>query len=301
MFEPFTQKVSIKEAEEARLIVNLIPTSAKVQITTDVDAIIYINNEYKAKGPWQGRLNPGIYSVEVRKEHYRTVKQDIEVVVGDSKSVELNPIPIYGSLDIITSPTGVRIKLNEKESGTTPQSFDKLMIGDYKVQLEKDGYLPLTRGITIQEGKKSEINEKMVKGRTAASSKDSLSGGLSADNLDSVKVKKRIYCDQFYRYRGGKVFWLISSLVFAGAGTYAYMESKNYYQDYLAATTDADDLHQKVELFSKVAPAAFGVAGFSFLEFFIKAHKQAKAKKQPLSLHLFNYKNGVGVNLAYYF
>jgi hypothetical protein len=128
MFQPSTQKVTVSDDQTTPVSFILKPNFAEFKFTSSADAMLFINNQQKGSGVWQGRLNPGVYSLEARKEKYRSAKQDIELVVGDQRTIELQPTPIFGSLDIISSPSGASITIEGKDYGTTPNTIEKLLI-----------------------------------------------------------------------------------------------------------------------------------------------------------------------------
>jgi hypothetical protein len=95
---------------------------------------------------------------------------------------------------------------------------------------------------------------------------------------------------------------LVSALVTGAAGTFAYLQAGTVYKQYQTATTnDASNLYSKVKLYDMVSPIAFGLAGFSAIEFILKSGKQSKAKKQTVSFNPVPLKNGGGFVLAYHF
>jgi len=105
------------------------------------------------------------------------------------------------------------------------------------------------------------------------------------------------YSAYYYKYKKRKTVWLISALVSSGVGAYAYLQSEKYYKQYQNSTTDAADLHQKIQLFDQIYPIAFGVAGFCTVEFILKAGLQGKAKKQTLSFYPQPLNHGAGLGL----
>jgi len=113
-------------------------------------------------------LNAGVYSLEARKDKHRPAKQDIEVVAGDKRVVDLQPTPIYGSIDVMTTPSGAAISINKKDYGSTPNTVDKLLIGDYTVQLSKPGYASVNKTVTVTEGKSTELNETLANGKSVS-------------------------------------------------------------------------------------------------------------------------------------
>ena len=181
MFQPLTQKVTVTDDQTTAVNFILKPNFAEISITSASDATIYINNQQKGTGSWQGRLDAGVYSLEARSEKHKPAMQDIEVVAGDKRTIELQPNPIYGSLDVMTTPAGADISISGKVYGTTPNTVNKLLIGDYNVQLSKPGYATISKTVTITEGKNSEVNETLINGRIVTINSTPAGANLSVD------------------------------------------------------------------------------------------------------------------------
>ncbi|MCX6309133.1 MAG: PEGA domain-containing protein, partial [Bacteroidia bacterium] len=165
MFQPVVKKITVTDGQTTPVNFILSPNFAEVSITAPADATLYVNNQQKGIGTWQGRLNAGVYSLEARKDKHRPAKLDIEVVATDKRVVDLQPTPIYGSLDVMTTPSGATITLNKKEYGTTPNTMNKLLIGDYTLKLSKTGYATVNKTVTVTEGKSIELNEILTNGK----------------------------------------------------------------------------------------------------------------------------------------
>jgi formylglycine-generating enzyme required for sulfatase activity len=168
MYQPITRKVQVMDGQTIPLDVILQPNFAELTINAPSGASIVLNNQQKGTGSWSERLSAGIYSIEARLDKHLTAKQDIELATGDKRTIELQPTPIYGSLDVVSSPSGATIKINGKDYGITPNTINKLLIGDYKVELSRQGYAPLTKSISITEGTSAMISETLVNGRVVA-------------------------------------------------------------------------------------------------------------------------------------
>jgi formylglycine-generating enzyme required for sulfatase activity len=165
MYQPAVQKVMVTDGQTTPLNVTLQPNFAELEIKSPTGAKIFVNSQQKGTGNWSGRLSAGVYSLEAQLDKHRPAKQDIEVVAGDKRTIDLQPTPIYGSLDVVTSPSGATIKIDGKEYGTTPNTINRLLIGDYSVELTRLGYANVIKGVTISEGKSTTINETLVNGR----------------------------------------------------------------------------------------------------------------------------------------
>jgi hypothetical protein len=193
--------------------------------------------------------------------------------------------------DISSSKAGQTFDIKVEcsaDGGKTFSIFPKSITGDLK-------------GITVGSGKRIVWD--------VLSEQQELSGDQFVFQLvatinnqrTSIKNDNLKFSADYQKYKKSKSIWLVSAITSATAGTYSYLQSKKYYDQYQTATDDATDLHQKVELYDKITPIAFGVAGLCTIEFFSKAGKQAKAKKQSLSLTPVSIKNGAGIGLAYTF
>jgi len=134
--------------------------------TSDPSCEIWVNNELKGQGSWSGRLNAGSYLLEVRREHHRSFRQTLTVEAGENRTVALgNPVPIYGMLNITSTPGDALIRLNGQEYGRTPALLKDILIGTYTLELSKEGYARESGEITIEEGKVLPVNIEMCSGR----------------------------------------------------------------------------------------------------------------------------------------
>ena len=121
--------------------VTLRPNFSAVTLQAGEGIAIYINDERKGTGIWNGELNAGIYSVECRKDKHRSVRENITVADGGKQTIRLkSPTPIVGSLSLISRPKGANIAVDGKEYGMTPATIDSLLIGEHTVTLTKPNY-----------------------------------------------------------------------------------------------------------------------------------------------------------------
>ena len=185
MYRPSVQKVMVSEGTIIPLNFTLIPNFAEITITSAADASIYINNQKKGTGSWQGRLSAAIYSIEAQKKGYTPAKKDIELAAGDKQTIDLQPIPIYGSMDLVTVPTGASILLNGKPYDKTPNTIKNLIIGEYDVQISLPGYSTVSKKVTVNEGKSTELSETLTKGGSVSINSNPKGAVLFIDNVEA--------------------------------------------------------------------------------------------------------------------
>lgn len=130
--------------------------------------------------------------------------------------------------------------------------------------------------------------------------KGNLQFRITADFSKNAVVQPVPTSAEFRKHQTLKSVWLISTLVSTVTGIMAMSKSNTLYDEYQTAQEDAADIHNKIETLDVVYPVLFGVAGFSALNFFIQAGKQAKARKQ-VSFHPMYLPDGGGATLTFTF
>ena len=163
-YEPKTTKVIVTDGKKETIAVDLKPTFGLVKLISDDQSDIYIDDQLKGKGKWEGRLIASVHSFEARKEKHHNATQKINLLIGDNKEIRLDPAPMYGKIKVIAIPAKAIIKLNGKEYGETPVNIPDIFVGEYTLSLEKPGYGTITKSITVEENKTTEINEKLPNG-----------------------------------------------------------------------------------------------------------------------------------------
>ena len=159
MYAPVRQKINVKDGETLPVHLKMSANFGTLVVTSDKEAEIWVNNEKKGQGEWKDRLNAGMYVVEARRPSHRSVRQSVEITAGETLSLNVgSPEPIYGTLNINSSPGGADIVLNGEVCGTTPEIIRNVLIGENTVELTKPGYEKMTQSCTVEEGKVLSLN-----------------------------------------------------------------------------------------------------------------------------------------------
>ena len=146
--------------EEITLRSNL----ATIVLTADKDTEIFIDGESMGFGSWKGKLPPGPYSVECRKENHANTVESIVVRAGETMEIALKlPVPITGTLDIVSEPLDATITIDGKDYGKTPAEITGLAIGGREIAVSKAGYKTENVVVNIKEGKIVEQYVKLTK------------------------------------------------------------------------------------------------------------------------------------------
>lgn len=138
--------------------VTLRPKFANVTLQVNADADIYVDGELGGKRTWTGHLNFGTYTVECRQENHRPTSQFITVREnGESTFQLLPPIPITGTLSVLSHPLGAAITIDGRDYGKTPRIIDSLLIGQHTIRLQHEGYRLEEQTAEVKEGQTTEM------------------------------------------------------------------------------------------------------------------------------------------------
>ena len=169
--------------------VTLRPNFARITLSVENSAEIYINGERKGAGSWSGNLSPGTYSIECRKDNHKSTTETITVVEGKNTTHALKaPTPIVGVLSLTSAPMRAKITVDGIAHGETPNIIEGLLIGNHKVTLSKEGYETATVDITIRENETTEHKAQLTKNENTTFSGKGAGGNTFTVNGVSFKM-----------------------------------------------------------------------------------------------------------------
>lgn len=166
MYQPVLCSVNVVPEQTTTIELQFIANFATIDLSALPEEEIWINNEYKGKGGWKGRLTPGLYTFEARKNAHRSSKKSIELKAGEHKKIVLDASkPIYGSLNVNTNPIDAKVFIDGKEIGLAPNIFNNILIGKRKIEIVKPGCLSKSVEVNIQEGVIQNLNVSLSVGK----------------------------------------------------------------------------------------------------------------------------------------
>ncbi len=141
---------------------SLVPTGAphgNIDVETNpTGAEIYVDGLLRGDSPYQvDDLLQGSHTVEVKKTGYSSASATVQVYDGQTTPVpfDLSPILGTGTIWVSTGPGGAGVYLDGVYKGVTDENDEDLIIsdvpvGDHRVVIQKDGYIPITRVVTVE-------------------------------------------------------------------------------------------------------------------------------------------------------
>lgn len=198
MFNPVEQTVTVTDGNTTQATLDMTANFVNVTICidSDPDADIYVDDEFKGKGKWSGRLSEGSHFVEAKKEGHETSAKNINIVLGKDETVIVEkPKPIYGYLELSSKPSKAEIYIDGKYMGQTPRVISDLLVGRHELKLHKQGYTSMTKNVDIKEGETLSLNEtlQMTNAGTIEKTDKIVADKSSVGKTDVTKEKTTAY------------------------------------------------------------------------------------------------------------
>ena len=213
-------------------------------------------------------LKEGKYTVKATRQNYYSDERKIIVNAGDSLKIEYDLKAQMGILTVNSKDNSAKdasIYINNKLQEEKVPITIPLIVGDYTIRIEKEGFLNHIQNIKIEENKSTIIESQ-----------------LTANPMNAVIKHKR-----------RKSIWLGTGIAFTGVGIFSVVRSNQLYNDYQTAGTDAADIRKKIETYDIIYPVAFGLAAFCGIEFIIQSKKHNKAKNSLSFYPIINESGGI--------
>ena len=166
-YAPAQQTVTVADNQTIEVAPVLAADFATLTLTTAAEAEIWINDQLRGKGSWTGDLSSGAYTIECRREgHRKTIKELAVTPSMTGQTIPLAaPVPIYGMVDISSSPAGADIYIDNVKVGTSPMIIPECLIGSHTVSITKQGYSQFTQTINVAENTTTEVSTTLQNGR----------------------------------------------------------------------------------------------------------------------------------------
>lgn len=136
------------------------PNQGIIKVVSPVpEAEVFIDGASVGKVPQEKRAGAGEHFVVVKLAGYKTFEQKVRVEASQSITVSAE-LKAVGSLRVISTPQDAAVMVNGVEIGRTPMTAE-LEVGQNIVRIEKLGFVPTERNITIEGGKTETISAEL--------------------------------------------------------------------------------------------------------------------------------------------
>ena len=183
MYKEAMVQATVEDGGTAKVQIILEPNFGEVVLTlADGDAEVYVDNDYKGRGNWQGKVSIGTHRIEIKKDKHRTYAKTIVAQQGKTVRESIAKLePICGRMMVNTTPIGAKIMIDGRDYGTSPKVIQGLLIGKHNVTLSKEGCSTIQLTVNIEEGKTAECVAELPQGNKVNIQTDKAGDALYVD------------------------------------------------------------------------------------------------------------------------
>ena len=159
-----TGTVTVHDPENTQTVpVSLQPDFVEVTLKVDADAEIWVNNEKRGTRTWTGSLGKGTYKIECKQAGHETTTTTQPITADmNGRTITLPaPKPVYGSLNVESTPNFAKLYIDGKAMGETPKYVSEILIGQHEIRLTKEGYQDYTETVSITKGERRQVKVTM--------------------------------------------------------------------------------------------------------------------------------------------
>ncbi len=194
-YKTFEQGVVIADGQVYSLTPQLERNYAVVTFKVEEGTEVWVNDKLVGSGVCSEELELGTYRVECRKESHTPTVHSLDVIsVADFERTYEPLKPIYGALNITSTPSDATVTIDGAEVGKTPLMLSNILVGERKVTLSLEGYQTKTVTATVVKDQVKSVEATLVKGRVATTTTTPTYSGSSYKKSNSItktsKTKK---------------------------------------------------------------------------------------------------------------
>ncbi|MBW1898600.1 MAG: PEGA domain-containing protein, partial [Deltaproteobacteria bacterium] len=150
-FETWQDEIAIIPFEISEVGVDLVSLYGKLEIkSVPEDADVYIGGKKFGSTPLTiDMAEKGLQQVEVKKEGFRSWKEDVDITADKVAEVTAALTPLSGKLYITSNPSYAVVYIYGKKRGRTPTRIEGIQKGKILVEVRKECYESSEKAIMV--------------------------------------------------------------------------------------------------------------------------------------------------------
>ena len=163
LYKTYEQTITITDSLTSTILPEMEANFAETEFRVTGNAEIYIDGEFNGRGSWKGPLETNDYTVECKLAGHLSTSQVVHISPASPKVIELTaPSPIYGSLEITSTPSSADVYIDGNHMGQTPLFVNgNIIIGKHEISISKQNYKTITETVEVKENKTETVSARL--------------------------------------------------------------------------------------------------------------------------------------------
>ena len=187
-YKELEQSVGVVPGERRTLSLKLEGLPARLSVVTEPEqAKVYLDGDYQGKSPVvMPGVRPGTHEIRVERAGYATNTRAVQLENGGDATETFTLVSVLGRLEVITAPPGARVTVDGNVVGTTRAQgeayksqilmVENVAVGEHAVGAHLDGYLDVSRKVTIGATETKQVYIPMTRNFVADTEVETING-----------------------------------------------------------------------------------------------------------------------------
>jgi formylglycine-generating enzyme required for sulfatase activity len=160
LYHPYRETIVVSENETTRVEAKLLPAFGGLKVTSEPSGasvdVLDMSDTLRKSGQTPlniPQIKSGTYKLRLEKDRYY-YPETLTITIEDGKTTEESVTfrPKFGTLVITSEPPDADVIFDGTSKGKTPLTLEKVLSGNYTLELRKELYLDWTGTVQIRDG-----------------------------------------------------------------------------------------------------------------------------------------------------
>ena len=153
-YERLQKRIMVEDGKTIQISEYLVPKTGSLSILSDpIGATVYLDNFVKGQTPLDiPELPVKDYMIRLELKDYQMLERRVTVQYAENTTQKYSLDPLPGKLNVFTSPARATIIIGGERytSSSSGIATIELPVGQYRIEISKDGYGPLEKQVSIK-------------------------------------------------------------------------------------------------------------------------------------------------------
>ena len=193
-YERLQKRIMVEDGKTIPISEYLVPKTGSLSILSDpIGATVYLDNIVKGQTPLDiPELPVKDYMIRLELKDYQMLERRVTVQYAENSTQKYSMDPLPGKLNVFTSPERATIIIDGERytSSSSGIATIELPVGQYRIEISKDGYEPLEKQVSIKPNDLGTLDINLKKLPSGVSSNPDM--GFLTVNITDGRVRLKI-------------------------------------------------------------------------------------------------------------